>query len=451
MTFGELLEKELFEMSDIPHLDGQKLVQLPLSCLKPHPDNPRTHSKEQVRKIAASIRRFGFRNPVLIDNDHNVVAGHGRLLAAAHLGLDTVPTLLLTGMTEAERRAYIIADNRLAECAEWDDARLASELAAIASLDADLDLALTGFDGGELEKLLEQVAAGPKEPDELPPIDPDAPLVSRAGDIWILGRHRLIVGDALDPNVFEQLMNGEVAQMVITDPPYNVPIDGHVCGLGKVKHAEFAMASGEMSSAEFQGFLETALGNLAAYSRDGSIHYVFMDWRHLEEILAAGRTAYAELKNLVVWNKDNGGMGAFYRSKHELVFVFKKGSAKHINNFELGQHGRYRTNVWDYAGISSVGGDRDKQLAMHPTVKPVALIADAIRDCSKRGGVILDAFGGSGTTLIAAEETGRKARLVELDPRYADVTVRRWQKMAGQKAVHEGSGVTFDDLEGHRD
>ena len=438
-------------MSDIPHLDGQKLVQTPLSCLKPHPDNPRTHSKEQVRKIASSIRRFGFRNPILIDEDNNIVAGHGRLLAAAELGMNDVPTLLLSGMTEAERRAYIIADNRLAECAGWDDAKLASELAAIATLDGELDLALTGFDGGALEKLLEAVAAGPVAADDVPIIDPDAPVVSRSGDVWLMGRHRLVVGDARDPAVFDQLMRGERAQMVVTDPPYNVPINGHVCGLGKVKHEEFAMASGEMNRAEFEEFLGSVLGNLAAFSRDGSIHFVFMDWRHIEEILAAGRTAYDELKNLVVWNKDNGGMGAFYRSKHELVFVFKKGRTKHINNFELGQHGRYRTNVWDYAGISSVGSDRDEQLAMHPTTKPVAMFADAIRDCSRRGGIVLDAFGGSGTTLVAAEETGRKARLVEIDPRYADTTVRRWQTMTGKQALLDGSGVPFNELEGHRD
>lgn len=438
-------------MSDIPHLDGQKLIHLPPACLKPHPGNPRVHSNEQVRKIAASIKRFGFRNPVLVDDDQNVVAGHGRLLAAAELGLETVPTLLLSGMTEAERRAYLVADNRLAECATWDDERLAAELAAIATLDGALDLALTGFDGGALERLLEQVATGAAGVDETAQVDTGAPLVSRPGDTWVLGRHRLAVGDALDQATFERLMQGELAQMVITDPPYNVPIDGHVCGLGKVKHAEFAMASGEMNKDEFEAFLSTSLGNLAKFSREGSIHFVFMDWRHLEEILAAGRLAYTELKNLIVWNKDNGGMGAFYRSKHELIFAFKKGTDKHINNFELGQHGRYRTNVWDYAGISSVGNDRDEQLAMHPTVKPVAMIADAIRDCSKHGGIVLDAFGGSGTTLVAAEQTGRKARLVEIDPGYADVTVRRWQKMTGEQAVLEGKGVPFDELEGHRD
>jgi DNA modification methylase len=404
-----------------------------------------------VKQIAASIQRFGFRNPILIDEHNNVIAGHGRLLAAGQLRLNSVPTLLMSDMSEAERRAYVIADNRLAECAGWDDNKLASELSAIAGLDGNLDLALTGFDGAELQKLLEQVAGDPGSEDGLTQVDPDAPIVSRTGDVWIMGKHRLIVGDALAPAVFEQLMSGELAQMVITDPPYNVPISGHVCGLGKVKHAEFVMASGEMNEEQFSDFLRTALGNLARFSRDGSIHYVFMDWRHMEEILAAGRSAYTEIKNLVVWNKDNGGMGAFYRSKHELVFVFKNGSAKHINNFELGQHGRYRTNVWDYAGISSVGNERDEQLAMHPTVKPVEMIADAIRDCSKRGGIVLDAFGGSGTTLIAAEQTGRKARLVETDPRFADVTVRRWQKLTGEKAVLQANQVPFDELEGHRD
>lgn len=229
-------------MTDIPHLDGQKLVQLPPSRLKPHPDNPRTHSKSQVKKIAASIERFGFRNPILIDENNNVIAGHGRLLAAEQLRLNSVPTLLMSDMTEAERRAYIIADNRLAECAGWDDGKLASELAAIAGLDSAFDLAITGFDGGELEKLLEQVAGEPSGEEEVPEIDPDAPLVSRTGDVWIMGTHRLIVGDALDTAVYEQLMAGELAQMVITDPPYDVPISGHVCGLGKVKHAEFAMA-----------------------------------------------------------------------------------------------------------------------------------------------------------------------------------------------------------------
>lgn len=432
-------------MLEIPYLDKDRLVHIDPARLVPHPDNPRTHSKEQVRKIAASIRRFGFRNPVLVDENNNVIAGHGRLLAAAELKLASVPTLVLANMTEAERRAYVIADNRLAELAGWDEDRLASELAAIGGLDGDFDLSFTGFDGGALERLLELAAGSGSGGDEVVDVDTDSPAVSRTGDIWILGDHRLIVGDALDRTVFERLMKGELAQMVITDPPYNVPIEGHVCGLGKVKHAEFAMASGEMNEAEFEAFLSTSLANLAHFSKDGSIHYVFMDWRHMSEVIAAGQAAYAELKNLVVWNKDNGGMGAFYRSKHELVFVFKKGVAKHINNFGLGENGRYRTNVWDYPGISSLGPDRAEQLAMHPTVKPVAMIADAMRDCSRRKGIVIDAFSGSGTTIIAAEETGRRARAIEIDPRYADVAVRRWQSVTGRQALLDEGGLAFND------
>ena len=432
-------------MLEIPYLDKDRLVHIDPARLVPHPDNPRTHSKEQVRKIAASIRRFGFRNPVLVDENNNVIAGHGRLLAAAELKLASVPTLVLANMTEAERRAYVIADNRLAELAGWDEDRLASELAAIGGLDGDFDLSFTGFDGGALERLLELAAGSGSGGDEVVDVDTDSPAVSRTGDIWILGDHRLIVGDALDRTVFERLMKGELAQMVITDPPYNVPIEGHVCGLGKVKHAEFAMASGEMNEAEFEAFLSTSLANLAHFSKDGSIHYVFMDWRHMSEVIAAGQAAYAELKNLVVWNKDTGGMGAFYRSKHELVFVFKKGVAKHINNFGLGENGRYRTNVWDYPGISSLGPDRAEQLAMHPTVKPVAMIADAMRDCSRRKGIVIDAFSGSGTTIIAAEETGRRARAIEIDPRYADVAVRRWQSVTGRQALLDEGGLAFND------
>jgi DNA modification methylase len=275
--------------------------------------------------------------------------------------------------------------------------------------------------------------------------------VSRPGDVWKMGPHRLICGDARDAAVYQALLGDEHAQMVFTDPPYNVPISGHVCGLGEVRHREFAMAAGEMSKAEFTAFLASVLGQLAAFSADGSIHYVCMDWRHIEEILQAGNAVYSELKNLIVWNKTNGGMGAFYRSKHELVFAFKNGTATHINNFGLGQHGRYRTNVWDYEGISSIGKNRADELAMHPTVKPVAMVADAIRDCSKRGGIVLDAFSGSGTTIMAAEQTGRRGYAIELDPLYVDVAVRRWQLATGQNAMLAGSKSSFADMESMSD
>jgi len=432
-------------MNDISIIAPDRLEHIALVDLVPHDRNPRTHSKKQLKQIADSIRRFGFTNPVLIDAANSVIAGHGRIEAARLLGMSEVPVLRLEHMSEAEKRAYVIADNRLAELAGWDNDLLALEFGAIAELDNAFELALTGFDTAEIEALLNGLDETPptEEPVE---VDLSAPVVTHAGNIWLLGDHAIACGDATDPEIYARLLGDEKAQMVFTDPPYNVPVNGHICGLGKVKHDEFVMAAGEMSEAEFTRFLTCVTGNLAAYSSDGSIHYVCMDWRHMTELLAAGRASYTELKNLVVWNKDNGGMGAFYRSKHELVFVFKNGTGSHINNFGLGEHGRYRTNVWDYAGINSLRAGRAEELAMHPTVKPVEMVADAMRDCSLRGGIVLDAFSGSGTTIMAAEQTGRRARAFELDPRYVDVAVRRWQKATGGKAVLAGSDATFNEL-----
>lgn len=421
---------------------NSKLEWLKVSDLEPHDRNARTHSKKQVKQIADSIRKFGFTNPVLADESNRIIAGHGRVAAAKQLKMDEVPVLRIEGMSEADRRAYIIADNRLAELAGWDDKLLALELEQILALDASFDLPVIGFDTAEIEALLNSLSEGPSE--ETPvEVDLDGPVVSGLGDVWIMDDHRLICGDATDPKVYEELLEGEKAQMIITDPPYNVYVNGHVCGLGNVKHREFVMGSGEMTDEEFSSFLSSTTANLAEFSEDGSIHFICMDWRHIGELLAAGNAAYTELKNLIVWNKDNGGMGTFYRSKYELIFAFKNGTAPHINNFGLGQHGRYRTNVWDYAGINSMHKGRDEELSMHPTVKPVAMIADAIKDCSTRGGIVLDAFGGSGTTLIAAEQTGRRGRAIELDPRYVDVAVQRWEKLTGKTAHLSRSGMTF--------
>ncbi len=415
----------------------------PTISLLPRERTPRTHSKKQIRQIADSITAFGWTNPILTDGDDRVVAGHGRLAAAKLLGIDSVPTICRSDMTEAQLRAYAIADNRLAENAGWDPALLAIELSYIADLDVSFDLTLTGFDLGDIELMLDGETAANDRDDIVPEPDSTGPTVSRPGDLWKLGPHRLLCGDARDPEAYRRLLEGRTAQMVFTDPPYNVPIDGHVCGLGRVRHGEFVMASGEMDEEQFTSFLTTVLRNLAAHSQDGSVHYVCMDWRHMGELLAAGRAAYTELKNLCVWNKDNGGMGSFYRSKHELVFAFKNGTAPHINNFELGQNGRYRTNVWDYPGANSLKAERMEELRMHPTVKPLALVADAIRDCSHRGGLILDPFVGSGTTLMAAERTGREACVLELDPRYIDTIIQRWQAAGGEDAVHADSGETF--------
>lgn len=433
------------------HFEHRPIEIVPIGQLRPYPRNARTHSKKQLKQIAASIQRFGFTNPVLVADDGEIIAGHGRVEAAKLIGMTAVPTVALSHLGAAERRAYVLADNKLALNAGWDRDILAIELQGL--IDLDFDAELTGFALAEIDFLID--AASDADPsgsdsdaDAVPVIQ--GPAISRIGDIWILGRHRLACGDARDPAVMVSLMQRERADMVFTDPPYNVAIDGHVCGLGSVKHREFAFASGEMTEDQFIAFLTESLGTIANVMRDGAIAFVCMDWRHMGELLTAGRAVFTELKNLVVWNKSNGGMGAFYRSKHELIFVFKQGIAPHTNSFGLGEAGRYRTNVWDYPGISSIGASRDSELAMHPTVKPVALIADAIRDCSRRGEIILDAFGGSGSTLIAAEKTGRAARLIEYDALYCDTIVRRWEDMTGKNARHAASGKTFEAIREQR-
>ena len=425
-----------------------KVQVVPVATLKPYARNPRTHSKKQLRQIADSIRTFGWTKPILIDADAGVIAGHGTLAAAKLLGIDRVPTIRLEDMTAAQKRAYVLADNKLAENAGWDRELLALELQGLLEMELDFEVTTTGFEMGEIDILISDLSHGvDDEADRVPEIHSTLPPITHPGDLWQLGRHRLLCADATLPESFERLMTGEEAEMVFTDPPYNVPIGGHVTGLGSVKHAEFAMASGEMTEAEFITFLEQVLGLMAAHSRDGAIHFICMDWRHVLELLTAGRSVYSELKNLCVWTKSNGGMGSLYRSQHELVVIFKAGSAPHINNVELGRHGRNRTNVWAYPGMNSFGAERDNALAMHPTVKPVALVEDAILDVSRRGGVVLDAFVGSGTTLIAAERAGRRAFGLELEPHYVDVTLRRFRALTGMEPLHAGSGLTLKERE----
>ncbi len=418
------------------------------SSLRPYPGNARTHSRKQIKQIADSIERFGFTNPVLISDAREIIAGHGRVSAARLLGLETVPTVKLSHLSEAERRAYVLADNKLALNAGWDQEILAIELQAL--IDLDFDVEFTGFSLAETDIILDGASDSDPEgglgpEDEIPPIREDT--VTRMGDLWQLGRHRLLCGDARKGEDYLTLLGEETVDLVFTDPPYNVPIDGHVCGLGRIRHEDFAMGVGEMSDEAFTAFLRETLGRMAKACRDGAIAFVCMDWRHMGEMLAAGNAAFTELKNLCVWNKTNGGMGTFYRSKHELIFVFKMGTAPHTNSFGLGDTGRYRTNVWDYPGISSLSSNRAEALAMHPTVKPVALVADAIRDCSKRGDIVLDAFGGSGTTLIAAQKTGRSARTIEYDPAYCDTIIRRFEKVTGKRATLAGKNETFEDVE----
>ncbi len=424
-----------------------QIIHRKISELTPYSRNARTHSSKQIKQIATSIERFGFTNPVLISDSNEIIAGHGRVAAAKLLGITSVPTIALSHLSEEERRAYVLADNKLALNAGWDREILAIELQAL--VDLNFDVEVTGFSLAEVDFAIEELGDsdpdGSDHPEDLVP-QLSGPAITQRGDIWDLGRHRLLCGDAQHEDAFRKLMDGKQADLVFTDPPYNVVIDGNVCGLGAVRHREFAFASGEMSDAQFTAFLKTTLGNAASVMRDGAIAFVCMDWRHMGQLLVAGNEAFTELKNLVIWNKTNGGMGTFYRSKHELIFVFKSGTAEHTNTFGLGGTGRYRTNVWDYAGISSLGVNRADELAMHPTVKPVALIADAIRDCSKRGEIVLDCFGGSGSTLIAAEKTGRRARLIEYDEVYCDTIIRRWELLTGKRACRAADQLLFEDL-----
>jgi len=427
-----------------------EIEQTPIADLKPYKNNPRTHSEASVSRLADAIAEFGFVVPIVIDRDNAVITGHGRIEAAKRLKLAAIPTVRADHLTPAQVKAYRIADNRLAELSEWDRDALQIEFADLMdlSLEGELgfDLEITGFEMPEIDLIIGGAGATEEGEAETAPLPEDAkPAVTKLGDVWCLGEHRLFCGNALEAASYKSVLKDETARMVFTDPPYNVPVNGHVRSGNGGAHREFAMASGEMSDVEFRAFLVVFLTLLIDRLPEGGVAMVCMDWRHIEELIAAGKQAGFELINLCVWNKTNGGMGSLYRSKHEMVCIFRKSGASHINNVELGKHGRNRTNVWDYAGVNTFGAGREADLVDHPTVKPTALVADAIMDVSHRGDIVLDCFGGSGATLLAAEKTGRRARLIELDPHYCDVAIRRWQEMTGEKAIHEARGDSFDE------
>jgi DNA modification methylase len=423
-----------------------------IATLRLDPKNPRLHYRKQIRQIAKSLEAFGFLVPVLIDGQGQLIAGHGRVLAAQHLGMTDVPTIKLEHLDEAQLRAFMIADNRLTENSVWDERLLGEQFKALSVLDLDFAVDVTGFEMGEIDMKIEGLAPAGRDKEGPADAVPDSNAktqVTQIGDHWSLDRHRVCCGDARVEPTYSALVQDRRAAAVFSDPPYNDPIDGYVSGFGKIHHPEFPMASGEMSRSEFTAFLIGVLTLLARYSTDGALQFICMDWRHTPELLAAAQQAYTEFKNLCVWVKDVAGQGSLYRSQHELVFVFKSGKRAHRNNIQLGEFGRYRTNVWKYRPVKSIArtADESNLSDLHPTIKPVELVADAILDCTARGDIVLDPFLGGGTTVIAAERTGRICYGIELDPRYVDTIIRRWQKFTGLDAVHQGTGQTFAQRE----
>lgn len=425
-----------------------KFEYTPIEKLKDNPHSTRIHTKQQIRGLAKSIKSFGFNRAVLIDQSGTIIAGGAVVKAAKELKLAEVPTILQEDLSPDQARAYSIADNKWAERSQWDQPALASEFKYLLNVDLEFNIEDIGFPMAEIDVLLSPPDIGTDAEDAFE-IEQPSTAVTQVGDLWRMGKHQVHCADALDKVAYSKLFGKKRAAVGFFDPPYNVPISGHVLtNNGSTRHREFLMAGGDMTEEQFTNFLAAFMALAAEYSNAGALQYVCMDWRHSGEVLAAGKRVYDSLINTCVWAKNVGGMGSLYRSQYELIYVFRNGKAKHQNNIQLGVHGRNRTNLWNYPSINTLSkcGEEGNLLALHPTVKPVALVADALLDCSSRGGVVLDAFLGSGTTVLAAERTGRICYGIELDPLYIDTAIKRWQRHTGDHAIHVESGKTFNDL-----
>lgn len=438
------------------HTDIGPIERMPIGAISLPPRTLRTHSDRNKKQYARCIEALGLISPIIVDASGVIVVGFLWYLGALHLGLKDLPVIRVTHLTPEKLEIYRIAEQRLSELAPWDERALADAFRELSELDLGFSLEVTGFSQGEIDFRIEGFAANQAESaddtaDTVPAVG--ATAVSRHGDQWQLERHRILCGSALQSDTFAALMVRRRAAAVITDPPYNVPIQGHVSGKGRVHHREFAMATGELSSDEFSKFLTSFLAAAIKHVAPGTLLYVFMDWRHCAEIQIAATELGLELKNICVWVKSNAGMGSFYRSQHEFVFIFKHGKAPHRNNVELGRHGRFRTNVWQYPGFNGFErrGEEGNLLALHPTIKPVQLVADALLDCTDRNDIVLDPFLGSGSTLIAAERVGRRLYGIELDPLYVDVAIRRWQRHTGNQAIHVQTGRHFNEIAAERE
>lgn len=428
-------------------VSGSALRFVPLQSIKPRLGNPRMHSTKQIRQIAQSIRGLGFLTPIIVDENDVILAGHGRWLAAQQERLKSVPVVRHEHLSEAQKRAFVLADNRIAQEAGWDRDLLRLELGVLADLlpPEGLDLTITGFAVPEFDALQKDLGPPAAEPaDEIPEL-PASP-VSASGDVWVLGRHRILCGDARRSDDFKKLVGTKRARAVFTDPPFNLG-SRQIGGRGRIQHRDFAFAAGEMSPKAYRIFLTDTLGNGVSVSAPGAVHFVCIDWRHVADLVEVASPLFEQMLNLVVWNKTNAGQGSFYRSQHELIGVFRVEGKPHRNNVELGRFGRNRSNVWTYAGVNTFGKDRLQALSQHPTVKPVALVADALLDCTAPGEIVLDQFAGSGATILAAEKVGRIGYGIEYDPAYVDVAIRRWETATKQEAILESDGRTFEAVQ----
>jgi DNA modification methylase len=416
-----------------------RIVARNISDLKHYGRRTREHPEAQIGLVVQSLKTFGFLEPVLIDELDQVLVGYGRIEAAKRMGWTSVPTIMVSHLTPEQKRAYMITANRTAEKAGWNKEALAQELADLMRLDVEFDLDVTGFTIEEREALVFGQNRSAEAEDDLPAVQSDT--VTRSGDLWVCGDHRLLHGDALDAASYATLLEGEPVQAVFTDPPYNVPTQGHITG--NAAHGDFVQASGEMSEAEFAAFLVTLMERVVQVLAPGGLVYACMDWRSIAALIEAVGEAGLKLLNLIVWAKTQAAMGSMYRSQHELIALASKSGGPHLNNIQLGRYGRNRSNVWTYDGVNGFGADKARLRALHPTVKSAALVRDALLDCTRPADLVCDPFSGSSTTMIACETVGRRARMMELDPKYVDVGVRRWQDFTGRDAVHAITGETF--------
>lgn len=425
-----------------------------INAIRLNPKNPNRHKRKNILKLAASIKALGMNVPLAIDASGMLLAGEARLAALRELGWDIVPVIRLDHLTPEQADLYIIAENRFSQLSSPDPTALAQLFKDLSVLGLDLNLELTGFETAEIDLMIEGLELAPVEDDEAA-LPESGVAVARLGDLWILRNpasgieHRLYVGDALKSDSYAILMAGGRAAAIITDPPFGGAIAGYLTGSG-IKHREFVMGSEDRSPEELETMLEPACEQMRIAARPGALVFIFMDWRSIEVLLRVGGRVFGELKNLIVWAKTCAGMGSLYRSQHELIALFKVEGGKHRNNIQLGAYGRNRSNLWSFAGMNSRAGrhtDEGDLLALHPTAKPVAMIAEAILDCTARGDIVLDPFLGSGTALIAAERTGRRAFAMDLDPLYADCAMRRWIKLTGADAIRECDGANFAALD----